>query len=356
MAIQAQNFTTTPVEPKQPQQVKRAAPKVMKMDNMGNVETPDAATPKEVQAQPDGTIVPAEPAVTQDEVVQYTGPTKAVESGHIPDPPLTMDAFPEYVPLNLWGGLSEEGAKADFFRHWQKLGMAPADIEAHWESTKEAMYKQAQDHKNAWAEAKADWEFRKADVQLKDWEAKAEGEGLDDTAAQQQLAENVARARDNTQDQLSGFGGRQSARAANIGATMDARQQAEASRAEDLLRAQEQQYYQQLAGELGSTLQQELANADFADADMRARMAEVYNNAMNSAKDISNSLEVADLMAEAQRKMAEDQASAGWTSTIIGGAFSGAATGFAVGGPWGALAGAGVGAGAGIAGKYFSGN
>jgi hypothetical protein len=271
-----------------------------------------------------------------------------------------IQAYMAHDPGNGRGRMSRVEATKLVRDKWEKQLMAAARLRERAEDIKrmreerkaeQANLQQEQELNKSKEESIA--QRTEANETLEDWKSKASGEGLDDTAAQQQLAENSAYARDAVQDRLSGFGGRQSARAANIAGTLDARMEAEQARTSELLKTQEQAYYTRLAGDLGKALSGELAQADFADADLRARMADIYDRAYQAQADIKSSLNVADMMAEAQRKAAEDAAADGWKRTLIGGAFTlgGMAVG-SLGGPVGTAAGGVAGR---SAGDYFAG-
>lgn len=182
----------------------------------------------------------------------------------------------------------------------------------------------------------------------------AQGEGLEDSAAQQQLAQGFEQAQAQVQGQAAGPMGIQSARASRLAAIQQSALTAQQAQTSRMVQAQEQQWALQMASQLGQDLEQELAQADFSDAQVRQRTAELYSGYANAMSDISADMRSAELVAEARRKAAEDASKDAWMRTIIGGAFTlgGTALGTMAGGPVGGAVGGTAG---GMAGNFVAG-
>lgn len=184
-------------------------------------------------------------------------------------------------------------------------------------------------------------------------QAMAQGEGLDNSAAQQQLAQDFQTAQQRSQAMAEGPTGQQSAYSAQLAAMRESQLSSQQEQTSRMVRAQEQQWALQMASQLGQSLEQELADADFQDAQVQARTAEIYANYANAMSDVASDMRSAELVAEARKKAAEDASKDAWMRTIIGGAFT--LGGMAVGSMAGPMGGAAGGMAAGALGNYVAG-
>ena len=170
----------------------------------------------------------------------------------------------------------------------------------------------------------------------------AQGVGLQDTAAQRQLADDMARAQAQSQSAVAGPMGVESARAQQVAAARAARLDQRERRSSELLGRVESAQALRQAQQLTTSLGADLAQQEFADAEFQSRMTDIINSSAQASADALNDLEMAQMIAQAQKEAAKKESENNWLRTIIGGTFTvaGAAAGTLLPIPGGTVVGA----------------